>query len=32
MTTMMRFDTGINAPAARCLVSAGLLLADTRVS
>ena len=32
MTTKMRFNTGMNTPAARWLVSAGPLLADTRVS
>jgi hypothetical protein len=31
MTTKMRFHTGMTTPAARWLVSAGLL-ADTRVS
>ena len=32
MTTKMRFNTGMHNPAARWLVSAGFLLADTRVS
>jgi hypothetical protein len=32
MTTMWRFYDGTNLPAARLLVSAGLLPVDTRVS